>query len=105
MTFGIMTLSITIKDRDTQRNDSQHNNTQFCYAEGLSICVANKPAMLRVVMLNIVMLNVIMLNVIMLTVIMINVIMLSANIFANKLRLCIGAYILLIQRYFFTFQV
>ncbi len=59
-----MTLSTTIKNRDTQ-----HNGTQHCYAQCLcsvsfKLNVFNKSIVQRVVMLSVVMLNVVMLSVV-----------------------------------------
>ncbi len=64
MTFGITTLSITIKNRDTQ-----HTGTQHCYAEFLwwlsfILNVVIKSIMLCVIMLNVVKQNIIILSVV-----------------------------------------
>ncbi len=54
-TFSIMTLTITIKTRDTQHN----NRVLFVMLSGVMPNVVNKPLMLSVVMLNGVMLGVV----------------------------------------------
>ncbi len=52
-----MALSITIKNRDIQHYDTQHNSAPYCHAECLCwlsfmLNVITKPIMLSIIMLN-----------------------------------------------------
>jgi hypothetical protein len=61
MTFSIMTLSITIKKRDTQHNDIQFSaRVSLCSVVMLN--VANNRFMLSVIMVNVVLLCIVMLG-------------------------------------------
>jgi hypothetical protein len=73
-TSSIMTLSMTVKNRNTQHNRNQY--LLFC-SVSFMLRVAYKPTMLSIVMLNVVLLSVIMQSVVMLSVVMLSVVMLS----------------------------